>query len=184
MLIGYARPCADDLEMRRQVRVLNGADCKRVVREKAASHPMDETELKPLLTSLKKGDTLIVARLDGLAGSLQRVSEIMRELEDRGVHFHALAEKIDTSEKGGRSYFHAFSVISTFQRQLISQRTKAGLEAARAHGRRGGRRPKLDPAKIKAARAMLRSNEVSRDAIAKKLGVARTTLWRALGKDA
>jgi len=184
MLIGYTRPTADDQEMRRQVKALNAAKCKRIVREKAVSNVLGETELKGLIASLKKGDTLVVARLEGLAGSLQRVSEIMHQLDEKGVNFHTLAEAIDTSERGGKSYFHAFAVISSFQRQLISQRTKAGLEAARADGRRGGRRPKLDPGKIKAARAMLRTQDVSRDAIARKLGVARTTLWRALGKDA
>ena len=119
-------------------------------------------------------------RLDRLGRSLSELIRLVTELGERGVQFRSLTEQIDTTSPGGRLMFHIFGAMAEFERDLIRERTLAGLSAARARGRHGGRKPVMDADKIRAARQMYDSKDYTVEAIAKTLGVSRTTVYSAL----
>jgi DNA invertase Pin-like site-specific DNA recombinase len=132
---------------------------------------------------LRKGDTLVVWRLDRLGRSLKDLVEIMQDLEESAVGFRSLTENIDTTSAGGKLIFHIFGALAEFEHSLIRERTKAGLAAARARGRKGGRRPKLTKADVKKAAAMLRDPTVTKTEVAEHFGVTRMTLNSALKRE-
>jgi DNA invertase Pin-like site-specific DNA recombinase len=111
---------------------------------------------------------------------LRHLIEVVRQLEERGVAFKSLTEAIDTSTPGGKLIFHIFGALAEFERELIKERTNAGLAAARARGRKGGRPPVMTPEKVSVARTMYESREHSLAAIAETVGVSRATLYRSL----
>lgn len=186
-LIGYARVSTTDQDPAGQVDALNTIGCARVFVEQASGAKSDRPKLTETLEFLVAGDTLCVWRLDRLGRSLKHLLEVAADLEERGIALRSLTEGIDTSTAGGRLVLHIFGSIAEFERELIRERTHAGLAAARARGRNGGRRPKLTPAQVRHARALLehrgedgRTTNTYKE-VAESLGVARATLYRAIG---
>ena len=144
MLVGYARVSTLDQNPQLQIDALKQAGCERLYVEKASGAHHDRPELKAALAYMRPGDTLVVWRLDRLGRSLKHLIEMMAELEGQGIGFQSVTEAIDTTTPGGKLVFHIFGALAEFERNLIRERTHAGLEAARARGRRGGRRKKLN----------------------------------------
>jgi DNA invertase Pin-like site-specific DNA recombinase len=145
MLIGYARVSTDDQDTAAQVAALKAAGCERIYREKASGGRWDRPELHRLLDQLRKGDVLAVWRLDRLSRSLRDVLTIMERLGDAGAGFRSLTEAIDTTTPAGRMMMQMVGAFAEFERAMLRERTKAGLDVARHEGRIGGRRPKLSP---------------------------------------
>ncbi len=133
------------------------------------------------LKALRGGDTLVVWRLDRLGRSLPDLVRIVGELEQRGVGFESITEQIETGSAAGKLIFHVFASLAEFERNLIRERTRAGLNAARARGRLGGRKQKLDDKQVREIRAMLRDPQVKVSDVAKRYAVARTTIYKYVG---
>jgi len=181
-LVGYARVSTAEQDPALQLDALNGAGCWRVFTDHASGSREDRPELVAALDSLRPGDTLVVWRLDRLGRSLPHLIETVTALQDRGVGFRSVTEAIDTTTAGGRLVFHLFGALAEFERQLIRDRTLAGLAAAaRARGRVGGRPRTMTPAKLRLARAMrAQTPPVSLGQIAVELGLPKSTVARNL----
>ncbi|NKU56643.1 recombinase family protein [Rhodococcus hoagii] len=177
-LLGYARVSTADQTLDLQSDALSVAGCSRIWSETASGATTARPQLDDLLSHLRPGDTLVVWRLDRLGRSLPHLQTV-EGLEARGVGFRSVTESIDTTTAGGKLIFSIFGALAEFERNLIRERTSAGLVAARARGRVGGRPPKMTPKKIKQAKLM-RDNGMSQTEIAEILGVGRTTLYRHL----
>lgn len=182
MIIGYARVSTQDQNPQLQLDALDSANCEQVFREKATGTLRDRPELAACLRMLRKGDTLVVWKLDRLARSLKDLVEIVHDLNQRGVGFRSLTESIDTTSSGGRLIFHIFGALAEFEHSLIRERTIAGLAAARARGRKGGRKPALSPADVRKAAAMLADPHITKSEIARHFSVSRVTLNAALAR--
>jgi len=135
------------------------------------------------MDQLRPGDTLVVWRLDRLGRSIRHLIDQLSELQDRGIEFRSLQENIDTSSPGGRLVFHIFASLAEFERDLIRERTNAGLAAARARGRTGGRPPRLTPNQVTTARKLYDQQDMTVAQIGEVLGVSRTTIYRVLRRD-
>jgi len=181
MIIGYARVSTGDQDTALQIDALTKSGCEKLYQEKVSGVSKERPELARCLDALRPGDTLTVWRLDRLGRSLKDLVTIIAELEQKSVGFKSLTESLDTTTPTGKLQFHVFAALAEFERSLIQERTKAGLAAARARGRKGGRPNKLDEKTIKHARAMLLDPEITKTEVAKKLGVTRATLNKALG---
>lgn len=179
--IGYARVSTDDQNLDLQRDALTKAGCVEIYEEKASGKSADRPELIQCLRALRTGDTFVVWRLDRLGRSLPDLVRIIADLEKRGVAVESLSEKIDTSSAAGRMVLHFFAMLAEYERNLIRERTRAGLDAARARGRRGGRAPKLDAKQIREIRALLRDPQVRVTDVAKRYGVSRATLYKHVG---
>ena len=179
MLLGYARCSTPDQDPALQMDALSAAGCERIWTETASGAAADRPQLADLLSHARNGDTLVVWRLDRLGRSLPHLIGLLADLEQQGVEFRSLTEALDTSTAGGRLVFNIFASIATFERQLIQERTQAGLAAARARGRVGGRPTVMTSAKIRTARRMLDDGETL-TTVAAALSVSRTTLYRHL----
>ncbi|MGI8991916.1 MAG: recombinase family protein [Bryobacteraceae bacterium] len=145
MLIGYARVSTHDQDTAAQVSALKSSGCERIFREKASGGRWDRSELHRLLDQLRKADVLVVWKLDRLSRSLRDVLTIMERLGEAGAGFRSLTEAIDTTTPAGRMMMQMVGAFAEFERAMLKERTKAGLDAAREDGRIGGRRPKLTP---------------------------------------
>jgi DNA invertase Pin-like site-specific DNA recombinase len=143
MLIGYARVSTNDQDAAAQVAALKGAGCERIYREKASGGRWERPELRRLLDQLRKGDVLVVWKLDRLSRSLRDVLTIMERIAEANAGFRSLTEAVDTTTPAGRMMMHMVGAFAEFERAMLRERTKAGLESARRNGRIGGRRPKL-----------------------------------------
>ena len=183
MRIGYARVSNQDQHPELQLDALATAGCEQVFQEKASGRNKDRPELDTCLKTLRTGDTLVVWRLDRLGRSLKDLVEIVHTLEARGVSFQSLTESIDTSNAGGKLVFHVFAALAEFERNLIRERTLAGLAAARARGRKGGRRVKLSKTDVRKAAAMLLDPLMTKTEVAKHFKVTRVTLNLALERE-
>ena len=179
-LVGYARVSTRDQTPALQLDALRAAGCRRVFEETASGAQRDRPQLKAALDYLREGDTLVVWKLDRLARSTQQLIGTVEELARRGVGFRCLTQDIDTTTAGGRLVFTVFSAIAEFERGVIRERTMAGLQAARARGRKGGRPPALSAKDLAAARALLRDPEITVAEVARRLGVVPSTLYRHL----
>lgn len=180
MLIGYARVSTQDQDPALQLDALHAAGCDRVFTEKASGAQRDRPELLAAIDFMRPGDTLVVWRLDRLARSIKQLIETVESLGDRGIGFRSLTEAIDTTTSGGKLVFHIFAALAEFERAIIRERTVAGLQAARARGRRGGRPPALTDKDLAAATAMLADETITAEDVAKRLGVSPSTLYRYL----
>lgn len=177
MLIGYARVSTIDQDLALQLDALNAAGCERIFEEQASGAKEERPELARVLDHMRKGDVLVVWKLDRLARSLKQLVLVLEDLGKRGVGFRCLAPAIDTTSPEGRLLYSITGAFAEFEREIIRQRTRAGLKAALARGRKGGRPKALnDTAKAK-ARAMLRDPEISVASVAKVLGISRSTLY-------
>ena len=173
MLIGYARISTNKQDLALQLDTLERAGCERTFQDTASGVLKSRPQLEACLDHLRAGDTLVVWRLDRLGRSLRHLIETISELEQHDVGFRSLTEGVDTTTAAGRMTFHIFGALAEFERSL------AGLEAARARGRRGGRPSSITPDKLAAAVAMRQQNHPMH-AIATALGVSRATLYRHL----
>jgi DNA invertase Pin-like site-specific DNA recombinase len=182
MKLGYARVSTDAQETHLQLDALHAAGCDRVYEETASGGKADRPELLRLLDNARKGDVLIVWKMDRLGRSLLHLIETVNLLNKRGVELRSLTESvIDTTTPSGKLTFGIFALMAEFERDMLRSRTTAGLTAARARGRVGGRPKSLEPADLKKARALLGSGSYTKTQVAGELGVSRHTLWRALG---
>lgn len=180
MKIGYARVSTDEQSDDPQLDALNEAGCERIFREKISSKSKLRPELERMNDTLRSGDIVVVQRLDRLGRSLKDLIELLDGFKSQQVKFISLNESIDTTTAVGELAFHMIGSIAQFERRLISERTKAGLDAARARGRKGGRRAKLSPSDIKKAQAMLLDPTVKKSEVAEHFGVSRPTLNKSL----
>lgn len=179
--IGYARVSTNQQDEALQLDALQKAGTDRVFIDRASGTLTDRPGLTSALECARAGDSLIVWRLDRLGRSLRHLIDTVGDLERRGVGLISLTEQIDTSTPGGRLIFHVFGALVEFERDLTRERTMAGLAAARARGRVGGRRTVWTDDKLRTARVMRHSGEYDVASIAKVLGVSRASVYRALG---
>lgn len=180
MRIGYARVSSQDQNPDLQLDALRAAGCKRIFVETASGAQRDRPELGAARDYLRPGDTLVVWKLDRLARSMKQLIETVEAMEARGIGLRSLTEAIDTTTAGGKLVFHIFGALAEFERAIIRERTRAGLEAAKARGRQGGRPPKLTPQDLAAARALLADASFTVAEVARRLGVSPATLYRHL----
>jgi DNA invertase Pin-like site-specific DNA recombinase len=178
MKIGYARVSTDDQILDLQLDALRGQGIETIYQENASGKNTDRHELENCLKALREGDTLTVWRLDRLGRNLADLVRIVNDLKARGVGFASLTESIDTTTTAGTLVFHLFASLAEFERNLIRERTMAGLKAARARGKSSGRPSKLTGKNLALAKSLMsnRSNKV--DDIAERFGVSRSTLYR------
>lgn len=181
--IGYARVSTDDQNLDLQRDALLKAGCGSIYEEAASGKSADRPELEQCRKALRAGDTLVVWRLDRLGRSLPDLVQIVAELEQQGVAFESLTEKIETSSAAGKLVFHVFAALAEFERNLIRERTHAGLAAARARGRKGGRKPALTPQQVREIKALLRDPSIPVASIADRYGVSRATIYKHAGAD-
>lgn len=179
--IGYARVSTDDQHLDLQRDALTQAGCSVIYEEAASGKNAARPELEQCRKALRAGDTLVVWRLDRLGRSLPDLVQIVADLEQQGVGFESLAEKIETNSAAGKLIFHVFAALAEFERGLIRERTQAGLAAARARGRAGGRKPKLDAKQIRQIKVLLRDPNTSVAEVARDYGVSRTTIYKYCG---
>ncbi len=180
MLVGYARVSTLDQTPELQLDALSAAGCEKIFTEKASGALRERPELQAALGYMRKGDTLMVWKLDRLARSLKQLIETVEELEAGGIGFKSITEAIDTTTSGGRLVFHIFAALAEFERSIIRQRTMAGLASARARGRLGGRPPALSAKDLVQAKALLNDPSITVVEVAKRLRVAPSTLYRHL----
>ncbi|OQA29519.1 MAG: DNA-invertase hin [Betaproteobacteria bacterium ADurb.Bin341] len=183
MIIGYARVSTQDQNPALQTDALAKAGCEQVFHEKATGASKDRPELAACLRTLRSGDTLVVWKLDRLARSLKDLVDIIDDLQKHGVGFRSLTEAIDTTSTGGRLVFHIFGALAEFEHSLIRERTIAGLAAARARGRHGGRKPAMTKADVRKVAAMLSDPKITKTEVARHFGVSRVTLNSALTRE-
>jgi DNA invertase Pin-like site-specific DNA recombinase len=181
--IGYARVSTDDQSLDLQYDALRKAGVPEdlIYADTASGKDAERRELAACLKALRAGDTLVVWRLDRLGRNLPDLVRIVGELERKGVSFESLTEKIETDSAAGKLVFHVFAALAEFERNLIRERTRAGLAAARARGRKGGRKPKLDDQQVREIKALLRDPDIQVADVARRYGVSRTTLYKHVG---
>jgi DNA invertase Pin-like site-specific DNA recombinase len=183
MLIGYARVSTQDQQLHLQLDDLNRAGCERVFQEKVSSGKV-RPQLQLLIDSLRTGDTVVVWKLDRLGRSLKELITLINDFQQKGVGFRSLNDAIDTTTAQGRLVFNLFASLAEFERDLIRERTRAGLSAARSRGRLGGRPKGLGKetlAKAKATRTLYEANDKTAEEIGKLLGISRASVYRYLG---
>lgn len=179
--IGYARVSTDDQNLDLQRDALVRAGCVTIYEETASGKSSSRIELEHCRKALRSGDTLVVWRLDRLGRSLSDLVKIISDLERDGTTFESLGEKIDTGSASGKLQFHVFAALAEFERNLIRERTLAGLTAARARGRVGGRKPKLSEKQIREIKALLSDPAARVNEVAERYGVSRATLYKRVG---
>jgi DNA invertase Pin-like site-specific DNA recombinase len=180
MLVGYARVSTQEQDLSLQLDALQAAGCDKVFTEKASGAQRDRPQLQAALDYMRGKDTLVVWKLDRLARSLKQLIDTVEELGERGIGLRSLTESLDTTTSGGTLVFHLFAALAEFERSIIRERTRSGLQAARRRGRLGGRPPALKSQDLAAARALLRDPDITVEQVAKRLGVAPSTLYRHL----
>ena len=178
-LIGYARVSTAEQDTALQTDALRKAGCEKVFEDVVSGAKVDRPGLAAALGYLRDGDVLVVWRLDRLGRSLPHLIVTVGALDARGVGFRSLTESIDTTTSGGRLIFHVFGALGQFERDLIRERTKAGLTAAAARGRKGGRKPVVTADKLQRARELLSNGLNVREAAA-RLKIGKTSLYAAL----
>ena len=177
MLIGYARASTQDQNLELQSDALTKVGCQKIFEDKVSGTRADRPGLAKALEILREGDTLVVWKLDRLGRSVKQLVDLVEELHKQGVQFKSLTDAIDTGTPSGRFFFHVMASLSKMERELIVERTRAGLEMARRLGRKGGRKPKMTDSKIESAKKLLASGVPPKD-VARNLGVSVPTLYR------
>jgi len=177
MLIGYARVSTRDQNLELQAQALKQAGCEKIFEDRMTGSRIDRPGLQEALGQLRTDDVLVVWKLDRLGRGVKGLVILIGELEARGIQFKSLTEAIDTSTPGGRLFFHLLAAMGQMERELIGERTRAGLAAARRRGRVGGRKRLMTEGKIESARQLIASGMPPRE-VARNLGVSVPTLYR------
>lgn len=178
--IGYARVSTRDQHPDSQTDTLTQAGCERVFVDKASGKLARRPQLDAALDYARSGDVLVITKLDRLGRSVRNLIDLADTLHSRGIGLRVLHQGIDTTSPAGRMFFHVLGALAEFEAALISERTRDGLDAARARGRTGGRRPKLNVAKLDTARRLHADRQHTMAQIAEIVGVSRATLYRHL----
>jgi DNA invertase Pin-like site-specific DNA recombinase len=176
--IGYARVSRDEQTLDLQTDALKAANCERIYTDKASGALASRPGLDKALEQLRPGDTLVVWRLDRLGRSLKHLIEVVEDLNAKGIGFASLTESIDTTTSNGKLIFHIFCSLAEFERNIIRERTMAGLAAARARGRKGGRKQAIAQKKIATVQHLADTSTDSIADICKSLGISRSTYYR------
>lgn len=179
MMIGYARVSTQDQNLDLQTEALTRAGCEKIYEDKISGIRAERPGLTRALEMLREGDTLVVWKLDRMGRSVKQLVDMVGELHKQGIQFKSLTDAIDTGTPAGRFFFHVMASLTEMERELIIERTRAGLDAAKQLGRKGGRKPKMTSSKIESAKKLLASGIPPRD-VAKDLGVSVPTLYRWL----
>jgi len=179
LLIGYARVSTEDQNLELQLGALKKAGCTKVFTDKKSGAGADRTGLKEALSHLRETDTLVVWKLDRLGRSVKGLVDLVMNLENQQIHFKSLTDSIDTKTPAGRFFFHVMASLAQMERELIVERTRAGLETARRQGRVGGRKRLMTDKKLNAAKKLLGSGTPPQE-VAHILGISVPTLYRWL----
>ena len=177
MLIGYARVSTGDQNLDLQKNALARAECEQIFEDTASGKNARRPGLRRAIRRLKPGDSLVVWKLDRLGRSVRDLITLVSELQDRGIHFRSLTDSIDTSTPAGRFFFHVMSALAEMERELIVERTRAGLAVAREQGIVGGRRRVMTEEVVERCRRML-ENGATRQQIADVIGVGVKTIYK------
>ena len=178
MNIGYARVSTVEQHTDLQTDALAAAGCERIFTDQASGIKTDRPQLQAALNFARSGDVFVVWRLDRLGRSIIDLIKTVQGLNSRNIGFKSVRENINTTTPGGKLVFHVFAALAEFERELIQERTKAGLSAARARGRKGGRKSKLDDKKQTVAQSLRANRDISVKDACKALGVSRSTFYR------
>ena len=180
MKVGYARVSTHDQNLALQLDALKQASCEEIYQDQVSGAKAKRSGLQDALAYLRQGDTLVVWRLDRLGRSLKHLIEIVTMLDERGIGLQSLQESIDTTTSGGRLVFHIFGALAEFERNLIRERTQAGLHAARARGRKGGRPKALDTTKAELLYQLYDEKKHSIMELCDIMGISKSTLYTYL----
>src|SRR5437588_5627336 len=178
MLIGYARVSTQDQTLDLQKDALEKIGCTKIFADVISGAKAERKGLQEALEYVREGDTLVVWRLDRLGRSLKHLIETITKLNNRKVGFQSMTEHIDTTTSGGKLFFHIFGALAEFERDIIRDRTKAGLASARSRGRLGGRPSVMDAKKLKMARSLYADAKTQVVEICEGLGISRATFYR------
>lgn len=179
MKIGYARVSTNDQSLDLQIDALEKAGCEKLYQEKISGMKDDRPQLNELVEYAREGDILVVYKLDRLGRSTKKIIELSEQLEKRGIELVSIRDNIDTTTAVGKAMFRMLAVLAEMERDLIVERTKAGLESARARGRKGGR-PKVDNKKVEKAIKLYNSQQYTVKEIEEMIGVSKATLYRSI----
>ena len=177
MLIGYARVSTDDQNLALQTSALKEIGCTKIYEDKISGTKTNRPGLALALEVLRHGDTLVVWKLDRLGRTVKGLIDLINQLQQKDIHFKSITDNVDTSTPSGRFFFHVMASLAQMERELIAERTKAGLASAKLLGRVGGRKRKMTASKIESAKKLLESGLLPKD-VAKNLGVSVPTLYR------
>ncbi len=183
MDVGYVRVSKREQNPDLQRNELEAAGCGKIFEERISSRVESRPQLEAALDYCREGDTLVVWRLDRLGRSIKELLALVESLQGRGIGFRSLRESLDTTTPGGKLVFHVFASIAEFERDVIRERTMAGLEAARARGRKGGRKPVMNKKKLTLASRLMKDRETPIGEVCEAVGVSRATLYRYLKPD-
>lgn len=183
MLIGYARVSTDDQNLHLQHDALKNAGCGRIFDDQITGSKIQRPGLEAALEFAREGDVFVVWRLDRLSRSLKHLIEMVALLDSKKIGLKSLQESIDTSSSSGKLIFHIFGALAEFERNLIRERTHAGLQAARARGKNGGRPKKLSSDKVKLAVQLYESKMHSINKICELVGISKPTLYKYLASN-
>src|SRR5215213_5917808 len=178
MNVGYARVSTFDQNLDLQKDTLTRAGCEKIFTDTMSGAKAERPGLVQALTFMRASDVLVVWKLDRLGRSLKNLIDVVTELDTLEIGFRSVTESIDTTTSGGKLIFHIFGALAEFERNLIRERTQAGLAAARARGRRGGHPKSLTDKKLEMARTLYADKSNSVEEICRTLGISRMTLWR------
>lgn len=179
MKFGYARVSTQDQNLDMQLDALKDFGCEQIFQEKITTRKTERPQLEEMIKILRPGDTVVIFKLDRISRSTKHLIELSELFENKGVQFVSLQDSIDTSTPMGRFFFRVMASIAELERDIVSERTRAGLSAARARGRKGGR-PKADEKKVELAVKMYKSKDYSIKEIVEATGVSQATLYRNL----
>jgi DNA invertase Pin-like site-specific DNA recombinase len=177
MLIGYARVSTQDQNLELQFLALNKIGCEKIYQDKISGARNNRPGLQQALDELRKGDTLVVWKLDRLGRTVKGLIDLINQLQEKDIHFKSITDNVDTSTPSGRFFFHMMASLAQMERELVAERTKAGLASAKSQGRIGGRKRKMTKSKIESAKKLLASGMSPKD-VARNLGVSIPTLYR------
>ena len=177
MLIGYARVSTDDQNLAMQTSELNEIGCTKIYEDKISGTKTNRPGLQLALEVLRNGDTLVVWKLDRLGRTVKVLIDLINQLHQKDIHFKSIMDNVDTSTPSGRFFFHVMASLAQMERELIAERTKAGLASAKLLGRVGGRKRKMTVSKIESAKKLLASGVLPKE-VAKNLNVSVPTLYR------
>ena len=182
MKVGYARVSTNDQHLRMQEDALKSAGCEEIYHDIASGVKTERPGLEDALAYLREGDALVVWKLDRLGRSIQHLIQTVKALSERQIGFKSLQENIDTTTSGGKLIFHIFSALAEFERDLIQERTQAGLKAARARGRMGGRPPLLDEKQVEKMLSRYDEQKLTVEEICKIHSISRPSFYNYLKK--